>query len=389
MKLKEKEYRKRQRIFFIKKSVLYLIAVLSVFVFIGLLTTVKPAYRVSSDLISDWTSDVDSAIFLNLIGMENRSLKQSLPEDAQLPEWSSLLFQLTTSVKPNDPRSLLGNEIPGFSIYDNRILIAGEGTDYTNLPVESSPPLEEVLRDREAVMDDEKDIEETPDTPEGGPNTGGRKVVYLYSSHNRESFLPHLPGVDDPNLAHHSEANVTRINERLAEALEKRGIGAQVEKADIGKLLDERGWEYWQSYEASREVAQAAMASNDDIQFVFDIHRDALRRKETTKTINGEEYARVMFVVGKDHANYEKNLEVASELHYLLEEKYPGLSRGVLPKGGAGSDGVYNQDLAENAVLIEFGGVDNNFDELYRTADAFAEVFSEYYWNEAEEVSGS
>src|SRR5690606_3741708 len=113
MKLKEKEYRKRQRIFFIKKSVLYLIAVLSVFVFIGLLTTVKPAYRVSSDLISDWTSDVDSAIFLNLIGMENRSLKQSLPEDAQLPEWSSLLFQLTTSVKPNDPRSLLGNEIPG------------------------------------------------------------------------------------------------------------------------------------------------------------------------------------------------------------------------------------------------------------------------------------
>lgn len=390
MNYKDKQYRKKQRNLFYKKLIIYLITVVSIFVLIGLLTTMKPAYRVSSDLISEWTSDVDSAIFLNLIGMENRAFKQSFPEEAQLPEVSSVFFQLATSVKPNDPRSLLGNEIPGFSIYDNRILIAGEGTDYTNLPVESSPPLEEVLKDREAVMDDEPEAADPgEDKVESGPSTDGRQVVYLYNSHNRESFLPHLPGVDDPNLAHHGEANVTRINERLAEKLEKRGIGTKMETADIGKMLDERGWEYWQSYEASREVAQEAIAANDDIQYVFDIHRDSLRREETTKTIEGKEYARIMFVVGKDHANYEQNLEVASELHYLIEEKYPGLSRGVLPKGGAGSNGVYNQDLSENAVLVEFGGVDNNFEELFRTADAFAEVFSEYYWNEAEEVSGS
>ncbi len=47
---------------------------------------------------------------------------------------------------------------------------------------------------------------------------------------------------------------------------------------------------------------------------------------------------------------------------------------------------MFNQDLSEQAILIEFGGVENNWDELNRTADALAEVFSEFYWD-AEKVS--
>lgn len=39
-------------------------------------------------------------------------------------------------------------------------------------------------------------------------------------------------------------------------------------------------------------------------------------------------------------------------------------------------------------MLLEFGGVDNNMEELNRSIEAFAEVLSEYYWK-AEEVSGS
>jgi len=389
MNFKNKQQRRKQITLFYKRSGLYLISIIVLFIFIGFLTSVQPAYRFSSNTISEWTSDIDSSIFLNLIGMENRALMQAFPEEAELPELSSIFFQVATSVKPNDPRSLLGNEIPGFSIFDNTVLIAGEGTDYTNLPIESSPPLEEVLKEREAVMEDEPEEEDSGnDKGKATPNTGDRNVVYIYNAHNRESFLPHLPDVNDPDLAHHDEVNVTKISERLAKSLEANGIGAQVEKSDIGKVLDEKGWEYWQSYDAAREVAQEAIASNNDIQFMFDIHRDSHGKKETTKEINGESYARVMFVVGEEHANYEKNLELASELHYLMEEKYPGLSRGVLPKGGAGSNGVYNQDLSENAILIEFGGVENNFDELYRTADAVAEVFSEFYWSEAEEVDG-
>ena len=62
-------------------------------------------------------------------------------------------------------------------------------------------------------------------------------------------------------------------------------------------------------------------------------------------------------------------------------KKYPGLSRGVISKGAAGDNGIYNQDLNERSVLIEFGGVDNNREELERAAEAMADVFSEMYWN--------
>lgn len=61
------------------------------------------------------------------------------------------------------------------------------------------------------------------------------------------------------------------------------------------------------------------------------------------------------------------------------------MSRGVISKGAAGDNGIYNQDLNERSVLIEFGGVDNNREELERAAEAMADVFSEMYWN-AEKV---
>ncbi|MFD2511703.1 stage II sporulation protein P [Halalkalibacter alkalisediminis] len=41
-------------------------------------------------------------------------------------------------------------------------------------------------------------------------------------------------------------------------------------------------------------------------------------------------------------------------------------------------NGVYNQDLMENFILIEFGGGDNHMDELLLSTEAFADVFSSY-----------
>ena len=378
----------RNAVVIYRRSSLYFLSFLILFVAIGMLTTVQPAYRFSSSLITEWTKDINAAVFFELFGTENKSFQQAFPEEVQLPKASTLLLQLATNLKPDDPRSLLGKELPGFSIHDNRYFIAGEGTDYTNLPIESSPPLEEVMKDRLAIVEDP---EETADE-EAEPlsrSTGDKEVVFIYNTHNRESFLPSLPGESHPDSAHHSEMNITKVSERLAESLRKKGIGTQVDKTDIGKLLDERGWEFWQSYDASREVVEEAFSANKDIQFVFDLHRDSQRRDKTTKEINGKSYAKLMFVVGLEHKDFERNFKIASEMNRLLEEKYPGLSRGVLPKEGSGTNGIYNQDLSGNAMLIEFGGVDNTMEELYRSADALAEVFSEYYWKDAQEVSGS
>ncbi|GIO22071.1 stage II sporulation protein P [Oceanobacillus sp. J11TS1] len=297
-----------------------------------------------------------------------------------MPKLSSVLLQLTSNVKPTDPRSLLGNEIPGFAIFDNKLLMASDN-DFTHFPIESNPPLEEVLREREAVLTEEEETEETEEI-ENEKTTGDRNVVFIYNTHNRESFLPHLPNESDPNAAMHGEINITKVSDRLSEALERKGIGTQVDNTDFGQLLNEREMEYHQSYEVSRDVVAEAVAGNKEIQYMFDLHRDALRRDKTTKTIEGEDYAQILFVIGTGHPNYEQNLKVATELHGLIEEAYPGMSRGVFQKDGSGgNNGVYNQDLADSALLIEFGGVDNTMEELYRSADALAEVFSSYYWD--------
>lgn len=367
-----------------KKSAMYLISIVVLFVSIGILTTIQPAYRFSSNTITEWTSDIDGSIFLSLLGMENRAFNQAYPNNETLPDISTTLFQIATSIKPNDPRSLLGNEVPGFSIFDSQILIAGEGTNYTNLPVESSPPLEEVLKDREAVIAEESTDNEKEEE-ESTPSTGERDVVFLYNTHNRESFLPHLPDETEPGHAWHDEVNITQVSDRLAKSLEAKGIGTNVDDTDISNELSEKGMNFSQSYEASRDVVEEAFSTNEEIQYVFDLHRDAVSRDVTTKDINGKSYARIMIVVGAEHDTHEKNLEFATELHYLLEEKYPGISRGVYPKEGSGTNGVFNQDLSENSLVLEFGGVENNMEELNRSADALADVFSEFYWD-AEEV---
>ena len=54
--------------------------------------------------------------------------------------------------------------------------------------------------------------------------------------------------------------------------------------------------------------------------------------------INGESYAKLAFVVGGEHANYEKNLTFANQLHDLLKQKYNGISRGTFTKAGAGTN---------------------------------------------------
>jgi stage II sporulation protein P len=358
------------------------------FMLVGALTSLRPEYRPSSSSLNDMAAHFPEETFIRLFGLENRYFTQLLPKERQQTNYSSLLFRLATSINPDDPRSLLGSELPGFALYDSKILIAGEGTDYTNIPYESAPPLEVMLAERQASVEELQQAEQNQDKkplPPPAQTTGGRKVVYIYHTHTRESYLPALKGVTDPDLAFHRNVNVTKVGEKLMEELEKRGIGAQVNKTDIEAELLKKGMKYGQAYNMSRQTVVAAMKQNRDLQYFIDIHRDAHRRQHTTTTINGVDYARVAFIVGGENAEYEKNLQLATELHHLLQKKYPGLSRGVIKKQGAGTDGKFNQDLSENAILVEFGGVDNTFAELFRSAAAFADVFSEYYW-QAEKV---
>lgn len=361
---------------------------LFVFSISGLLTALRPEYRPSSSSVHSATTNITGEMLYHLIGWENHYFLQGLPDSTPTPELTQYLFKLSTNINLDDPRSLLGRELPAFSLFDTEILVAGEGTNYTNMPIESAPPLEIIQAEKEAALQNTEGLNGQTDgtAPEAPPNTtGDRNVVYVYFTHNRESFLPYLKGVTNPNHAHHSQLNVTKIGDKLREELEKRGIGTVVDKTDVQANLTDKGLTYSQSYQESRAVVEAAVTGNRDLTYLIDIHRDSRRKKDTTKVINDKSYAKLAFIVGGEHANYEKNLAFANQLHEMLEQNYQGISRGTFTKQGAGTNGKFNQDLSEKAILVEFGGVDNTFEELNHSAEALADVISQYYW-QAEKV---
>jgi stage II sporulation protein P len=372
----------------VKAALAFVFFLIGIFSISGVMTSLRPEYRITSDSVNQAAMNLNGQLLFSLMGWENHQFLQALPKDHETPKLSNVMFKLSTNINFDDPRSLLGRELPGFSLFDGKILVAGHGTNYTNMPMESAPPVEVMKAEQEAALQNTDDLPPAPkvDSPAPSLTTGERKAVYIYFTHTRESYLPYLKGVTDPNKAYHSKVNVTKVGDQLKAGLEKRGIGTTVDKTDVMANLNEKGLGFGKAYQESRPVVQAAMTGDRNLQYFIDIHRDGYRKDKTTIQIQGKSYAKLAFVIGGENANYEKNLALAKELHNLLDKKFgKGLSRGIVEKKGATTNGKFNQDLSRNALLIEFGGVDNTFEELNRSADALADVFSEFYW-QAEKV---
>ncbi|RFB17577.1 stage II sporulation protein P [Bacillus sp. HNG] len=376
----------------IVKGILFLIfSFILLFTITGAIVSLKPEYRISSSSINNVATNLSGEALVHLLGYENHYFVQGLPESTTKPDYLGAVFKAATNLTLDDPRSFLGRELPGFSIFDGKILVAGEGTNYTNMPIESPPPLDVLLDERQIATQNVEQAEKpTEPVPPPTMTTGDKKVAFIYHTHSSESYFPHLKGVDTSNAdnARHPTVNVTKVGEMLTQELEARGIGTDVDQRNMDQYIKQKGYNWYQSYKASGELVTSAMASNQDLTYLIDIHRDAHRKDTTTVTINGESYAKIAFIVGTENKKLQQNIKIASDLHEMLKKKYPGLSRGVIQQGGPGNNGVYNQDKSGNAMLIEFGGVDNNFEELRRTAAAIADVLAEYYW-QAEKVNAN
>lgn len=332
-----------------------------------------------------FTSELDSSTWLYLIAKENRLFEAAIQQDQVTPSFSQRMVEMVTNISPEDPRSFLGRELPGFPYLNQRFVIGGSNQADEMLLVESAPPLEEVMQDRQAIFIEREEKEEEPEETTEMIHQTEDKVVFIYNTHNRESFLPHLPDVTNPNHAYHESVNITKASEHFAKALEKHGIKSLIDTTDFTQILHDKNWDYRRSYDASREVVKEVFQTNEQIEYVFDIHRDSLPGDKTTLEVDGKTYGKILFVIGAENRDYEKNLALATNLHERLEEKVPGLSRGVITKKGAGTNGLYNQDLLDQSLLIEVGGYDNELTHINHSLDVLADVFSEYYW-EAEKV---
>ena len=102
-----------------------------------------------------------------------------------------------------------------------------------------------------------------------------------------------------------------------------------------------------------------------------------LKSNKTHINIEGKDYAKILFLIGTDNQNYQKNLILTEKINNKLNEYYPGLSKGILRKGGEGVNGIYNQDFNENVILVEMGGYENTTTEVLNSSLAFAKCFME------------
>lgn len=196
--------------------------------------------------------------------------------------------------------------------------------------------------------------------------------VYIYNSHQAEKY-------DQKDYEiYNITPNVLMASFVFKEQLEKVDIPVLVEDADILEFMAINNYNFASSYKASKIFIENAIKKNPSLEFFIDIHRDAIKKSDSIVKIDNKNCAKILFVVGLENKTYQKNLDLANTLNRMVRKKYPGLSRGVLTKKGSGVNGVYNQDISPQMILLEIGGYQSTIDEVQNTIKLLAPILKEY-----------
>ena len=183
-------------------------------------------------------------------------------------------------------------------------------------------------------------------------NKKNKPIIYLYNTYNLEQYVDNTSIVDATSLLKNKLINldITVIQEeKKASELLHTGISYY----DITKLF-------------IKEV----MNKEKNISYYIDIHRD--NKKNTTVTINNKKYAKIGFVLSKKNANYAESKKTLNKMTNYLDKNYPGLSQDIYEIDEEGINDTYNQELNNNVILIELGGINNNYEELNNSTEILA-----------------
>ena len=198
-----------------------------------------------------------------------------------------------------------------------------------------------------------------------------KPIIYLYNTHQTEEY--ETTTVLDYSI----KPTVMISNYILEEIFNENDLGVYVEETSIKEILNNNNWNYSYSYLASRKLLEQRKKEIPSLKYFIDLHRDSLTKDKTTVIINNKQYAKLLFVIGQDHNNYLENLKFTEKINNKLNEKYPTLSKGIYQKGGAGVNGIYNQDFSNYTILLEVGGYQNTPVEVLNSLIAFSECFME------------
>jgi stage II sporulation protein P len=394
------KYRKMaQSAGFIGKTYLVLTAcTFLIFLLVGVIGYGQQKWNATpSSSMKGLAASVSNGFFLDMLGLEVPHLSETKNAASAFSQENILgfVFRMLTDINPRDPKTLLAREVPGLSLDSSFLLRKPNGSGAIAGPVEYPPANPGTTGGKENLPGGDQPAaasaqassptpapSPTPAATIGKPTTDGKKVVLIYHSHNRESWVPELGlSSKEANLAQDSKINITLVGKELADRLEDNGVGAAHYATDYAGTVDKYNWYY--SYKYSNKTVKEAFAANSDIKFVFDLHRDDSSKEKSTLTVDGKSYAKVFLIIGQKNPQWQKNETFASKLQDKLEKKLPGISRGIWAKDAHDGNAEYNQSLSPNSVLIEVGGVYNTLEECKRTAALLADVIADMYWDAA------
>lgn len=188
-------------------------------------------------------------------------------------------------------------------------------------------------------------------------------IIYVYNTHQTEKYVDY--SVYDAAFS-------------LADKLNKSGVKTIFEEQSVSVFLEQNNLKYYKSYTVSRKYLEEALSKYLSLKYFIDVHRDSVSKEKSTITYKGKNYAKVLFVIGLDNVKYDENLKNTNRLNQIIENKVPGISRGIMKKSGKDVNGVYNQDVSDNLFLIEIGSNYNTKGEVENTVNIIYEALFEY-----------
>ncbi len=205
--------------------------------------------------------------------------------------------------------------------------------------------------------------------------TGDKPKVLIIHTHGSETYS-HEDGTglgdggsyrtDDTNI------NMIHIGEVVADVLAEFGINVIHDKT----ICDYPS--YNTSYVKSLEVIEKNLKKYPTIEFVFDIHRDAIAADDGSPIklccrIDDKNVSQAMIVCGTDamgleNPNWRENLSLAFKIQKNLEEMYPGFMRPVNIRKER-----FNMHKTKGSLLFEVGTHGNTIEEANLAARYLAE----------------
>ena len=200
----------------------------------------------------------------------------------------------------------------------------------------------------------------------------------IYFTHSHEAYYPILKKQQQTITVYNDSTNVQSLGDLFVKHFKQNHIDTDVLGVDTMKVMKQQQMAFYQAYDAVRPYVKKQIDTKD-YDLIMDIHRDSAGRKVTTTTYKGTPYARMVLVIGGKNKQFQANEAYAEQLSKKLNRLVPGISRGVMRKTGTGVNGIYNQDLSKQIILIELGGVENNEEELNRSIAILARAIEEAF----------